>query len=199
MDATLNPAGIATQALTRGLAHEEFDALVREHQQRIFRVVIALVRDSDLASNLTQDCFVRAYENRSSFRGDSSVATWLTRIAINLVRDHARSRRHAFWRRLFQRPAEDADPEILAENVKDSRSTPDRHLLAKEELAAVWTAVAELSPQQREVFVLRFSEEMDLEEIAQVLGLKTGTVKAHLSRAVAAVRARVRGTEPCET
>lgn len=198
MDATLNPAGIATQALTRGLAHEEFDALVREHQQRIFRVVMALVRDSDLASNLTQDCFVRAYESRATFRGDSSVSTWLIRIAMNLVRDHARSRRQAFWKRLFQSPAE-VDAETAAENVKDSRSTPDRHLLAKEELQAVWTAVADLSPQQREVFVLRFSEEMSLDEIAQVLGVKTGTVKAHLSRAVAAVRAQVRGTEPCDT
>jgi RNA polymerase sigma-70 factor, ECF subfamily len=197
LDATLNPAGIATQALTRGLAHEEFDALVREHQQRIFRVVMALVRDSDLASNLTQDCFVRAYESRATFRGDSSVSTWLIRIAMNLVRDHARSRRQAFWKRLFQSPAE-VDTET-AENVKDSRSTPDRHLLAKEELQAVWTAVAVLSPQQREVFVLRFSEEMSLDEIAQVLGVKTGTVKAHLSRAVAAVRAQVRGTEPCDT
>jgi RNA polymerase sigma-70 factor, ECF subfamily len=198
LDATLNPAGIETQALTRGLAHEEFDALVREHQQRIFRVVMALVRDSDLAANLTQDCFVRAYESRATFRGDSSVSTWLIRIAMNLVRDHARSRRQAFWKRLFQSPAE-VDAETAAENVKDSRSTPDRHLLAKEELQAVWTAVAVLSPQQREVFVLRFSEEMSLDEIAQVLGVKTGTVKAHLSRAVAAVRAQVRGTGPCAT
>jgi RNA polymerase sigma-70 factor (ECF subfamily) len=195
LDVTLNPAGIASQALTRGLAHEEFDALVREHQQRIFRVVMALVRDSELASNLTQDCFVRAYESRTTFRGDSSVSTWLIRIAMNLVRDHSRNRRQAFWKRLFHRPA-DEDTQSAAENVKDSGSTPDRHLLAKEELGAVWSAVAKLPPQQREAFVLRFSEEMSLEEIAQVLGIKIGTVKAHLSRAVAAVRAQVRGTEP---
>jgi RNA polymerase sigma-70 factor (ECF subfamily) len=195
LDATLNPAGIATQALTRGLAHEEFDDLVREHQQRIFRVVMALVRDSELAANLTQDCFVRAYESRASFRGDASVSTWLIKIAMNLVRDHARNRRQAFWKRLFQRPADEAEYESVAENVKDSRSTPDRLLLAKEELAAVWAAVAELSPQQREVFVLRFSEEMGLDEIALVLEVKVGTVKAHLSRAVTAVRARVRGTD----
>jgi RNA polymerase sigma-70 factor (ECF subfamily) len=198
LDVTLNPAGIATQALTQGLAHEEFDDLVREHQHRIFRVVMALVRDSELASNLTQDCFVRAYESRTTFRGDSSVSTWLIRIAMNLVRDHARNRRQAFWKRLFLRPA-DEDAQTAAENVKDSRSTPDCHLLAKEELGAVWTAVAKLSPQQREVFILRFSEEMSLEEISQVLGVRIGTVKAHLSRAVAAVRAQVRGSEPCGT
>ncbi len=194
MDGTLNLAGIATQALTRGLAHEEFDDLVREHQQRIFRVVMALVRDSDLASNITQDCFIRAYEKRGSFRGEASVSTWLTRIAVNLVRDHARNRRQAFWKRLFQRPAEDS-VESAAETVRDSRSTPDRQFLAKEELSAVWNVVGELAPQQREVFVLRFSEEMSLEEIAQVLDIKLGTVKAHLSRAVTTVRTRVRGAK----
>jgi RNA polymerase sigma-70 factor (ECF subfamily) len=194
LDVTLNPAGIATQALTRGLAHEEFDDLVREHQQRIFRVVMALVRDSELASNITQDCFVRAYEKRASFRGDATVSTWLIRIAMNLVRDHARSRRQAFWKRLFQRAKEDSF-ESATEAVRDQRSTPERELMAKQELRAVWHAVAELPPQQREVFVLRFSEEMSLEEIAQALELKVGTVKAHLSRAVVSVRSTVRGAE----
>jgi RNA polymerase sigma-70 factor (ECF subfamily) len=194
LDVTLNPAGIASQALTRGLAHEEFDELVREHQQRIFRVVMALVRDSELASNITQDCFVRAYEKRTTFRGDSSVSTWLIRIALNLVRDHARNRRQSFWKRLFQ-PHEESSAESAAETIRDTRPTPDQQFLAKEELNAVWSAVAELAPQQREVFVLRFSEEMSLDEIASVLDIKLGTVKAHLSRAVAAVRMRVRGAE----
>ncbi|MGE5113067.1 MAG: RNA polymerase sigma factor [Acidobacteriaceae bacterium] len=193
MDVTLNPAGIATQALTRGLAHDEFDDLVREHQQRIFRVVMALVRDSELASNITQDCFVRAYEKREGFRGDASVSTWLIRIALNLVRDHARNRRQAFWKRLFHWP--ESSFESAMETVRDGRSTPDRDLMAKQELKAVWHAVGELPRQQREVFVLRFSEEMSLEEIAQALDIKIGTVKAHLSRAVATIRTRVRGAE----
>ena len=192
MDATLNPAGVAAQALTRGLAHEEFDAIVREHQQRIYRVILALVRDPELASNLTQDCFVRAYENRASFRGDSSVYTWLTRIAINLVRDNARNRRQGFWRRLMQRGPEE-NHEQAASLAPDERATADRALLAREEVAKVWRVVETLSPQQKEIFILRFSEEMQLEEIAQVVGIKVGTVKAHLSRAVATVRAEIRG------
>ncbi len=192
MDATLNPAGLATQALTRGLAHEEFDEIVREHQQRIYRVVLALVRDTEVAANLTQDCFVRAYENRASFRGDSSVYTWLTRIAINLVRDNARNRRQGFWRKLLQRGSEE-DHERAAVQAPDNRATAERIVLAKEEVGRVWKVVESLSEQQKEIFVLRFSEEMPLEEIAQVVGVKVGTVKAHLSRAVAAVRAQVRG------
>ena len=68
-----------------------------------------------------------------------------------------------------------------------------------EELGAVWEAVAELAPQQREVFVLRFAEELSLDEIADVLGVKVGTVKAHLSRALTAVRTKVRGREICDS
>lgn len=192
MDASLNPAGLAAQALSRGLAHDEFDAIVREHQQRVYRVILALVREPELASNLTQDCFVRAYENRESFRGDSSVYTWLTRIAINLVRDNARNRRQGFWRRLLQRGPEE-DHEQVAAQAPDHRATAERLLLAREEVAKVWSVVETLSPQQKEVFILRFAEEMQLEEIAQVVGIKVGTVKAHLSRAVASVRAQVRG------
>jgi RNA polymerase sigma-70 factor (ECF subfamily) len=192
LDAILNPAGLASQALSRGLAHDEFDGIVREHQQRVYRVILALVRDPDLAANLTQDCFVRAYENRASFRGDSSVYTWLTRIAINLVRDNARNRRQGFWRRILQRGPEE-DHEEIAARAPDTRATAERLMLAREELAAVWREVETLSPQQREIFVLRFSEEMQLEEIAEVVGVKLGTVKAHLSRAVAAVREQVRG------
>jgi RNA polymerase sigma-70 factor, ECF subfamily len=192
LDATLNPAELATQALTQGLAHDEFDAIVREHQKRVYRVILALVREPDLAANLTQDCFVRAYENRASFRGDSSVYTWLTRIAINLVRDNARNRRQGFWRKLLQR-GPDEDHEQVAVQAADNRATADRLLLAREEVAKVWSVVETLSPQQKEVFILRFAEEMQLEEIAQVVGIKVGTVKAHLSRAVASVRAQVRG------
>lgn len=195
MDATLNPAGIAAQALSRGLAHEEFDGIVRDHQQRIFRVILSLVRDTELASNLTQDCFVRAYENRASFRGDASVSTWLIRIAINLVRDNARNRRQGFWKKILQKPADETAVQELAAGARDTRATPDRYLLAKEEAARVWQAAQSLSPNQKEVFILRFSEEMSLEEISQALGLKLGTVKAHLARAVASVRAQVRGQQ----
>ena len=64
-------------------------------------------------------------------------------------------------------------------------------MLAREELDAVWQAVDKLSPRQKEVFILRFAEEMELKEIAEVLNLRTGTVKAQLFRAVTSVREQV--------
>jgi RNA polymerase sigma-70 factor, ECF subfamily len=168
----------------------DFERLVPEHQQRIYRILLGLVRDADTADNLTQECFVRAYEKRSSFRGESSVSTWLVSIAINLARDHQRDRRTGFWRRLFASPAEER--EAAMSNATDHGASAEQRVMAAQQLSQVWRVVEGLSTRQREVFLLRFVEELPLEQIADVTGMRIGTVKAHLSRAVWAVRQRVR-------
>jgi RNA polymerase sigma-70 factor (ECF subfamily) len=183
---------------SQGLATEEFDGIVRAHQRRIYRVLLGLVRDTDAADTLTQECFLRAYRKRKSFRGESSVGTWLVRIAVNLAADHGRSRRNAFWRRLFGREknTDVAAPAQAADDLPDPRASPERQLVAREEVRAVWLAADELSAQQRAIFVLRFAEEMTLEEIAQAMALKVGTVKAHLARALGRVRKRLKESGP---
>ena len=168
----------------------DFDLVVRQHQRRIYRVLLGMVRDPELADNLTQDCFVRAYEKRASFRGESSVSTWLISIAINLARDQDRNRRAGFWRRLFAVPAEQTEAALAT--AADLGASPERTLMARQELGRVWEIVDELPARQREVFLLRFAEELPLEEIALALGMETGTVKAHLFRAVGTVRKRMR-------
>jgi RNA polymerase sigma-70 factor (ECF subfamily) len=171
-----------------GIAPEAFDALVRQHQRRIYRVLLGLVGDADAAETLTQECFLRAYQKRGTFRGESSIGTWLVRIAVNLAADHGRSPRQRFWRRLFSHSREEADPIALGESLPHPQASAERQIAARQELQAVWSAVAELSPRQRMVFVLRFAEEMSLEEMAIALELDIGTVKAHLSRAVHKIR-----------
>jgi len=186
-------AAVAPKVM-QGIAHEEFDLVVREHQQRIYRVLLALLRDPDAAANLTQDCFVRAFESRKSFRGEASVGTWLVRIAVNLARDYQRSKRHGFWRGLFRSSNNDDSHDAMA-MAADPQPTAERVVLAREKAAAVWAIVDRLSPQQREVFILRFAEEMPLEQIALALRLQLGTVKTHLSRALSAVRAEIKESE----
>src|SRR5215469_18740671 len=78
---------------------EDFDRLVERYRTRVFRFLFVSVRDCVLAVTLTQDCFSKAYKHRSAFRGDCSALTWLMRIAVNLVRDHTRSRRFQFWKK----------------------------------------------------------------------------------------------------
>lgn len=183
-------ANAAQGPLPRGLdLLVDFDTVVRRHQHRIYRVILGMLRDPDAAETLTQDCFLKAYQNRGSFRGEASLSTWLIRIAINLVQDHRRSRRVGFWRRLFE---SGQDVEEAAKVVWDARPSAEREVLAREKLEAVWTAVGRLSEQQRWVFTLRFVEEMSLEEIAAATALKTGTVKMHLFRAVRTIRRQLK-------
>jgi RNA polymerase sigma-70 factor (ECF subfamily) len=173
-----------------GLRAEDFDEIVRQNQGRIFHFLMSLLRDPDAADTLTQECFLRAYQKRASFRGDASISTWLTRIAMNLAADHGKNRRNAFWTRLFGRNrAEDSEAAVLA--VADAQPSAERALLAGEQYAAVRTVVDELPPRQKAVFLLRFVDEMSIQEIAQATGLETGTVKSHLHRALIAVRQKV--------
>jgi RNA polymerase sigma-70 factor (ECF subfamily) len=175
-----------------GIAREEFEEIVRRHQRRIFRILVSLVPDTDAAETLTQECFLRAYRNRQEFRGESSVGTWLVRIAINLATDHGRNRRVAFWRRLFGPQRSEEAALERAERIPDPGASPLRQLMARERLQAVWDATQTLSANQRTAFVLRFVEEMPLEEIARMMDVEMGTVKSHLARALAAVRKQVK-------
>jgi len=174
----------------RMTALDDFTPLVQSHQQRIYRVLLGMVRDPDAAQTLTQECFLKAFQKRASYRGEGSIGVWLLKIAVNLARDHRRSRLREFWHRLTSSSAE---VEGLGQRLPDPRASQERMLLEREEVAGVWSAVAALPAQQRAVFVLRFVEEMSLEEIAEATSLKLGTVKAHLFRAVHAVRQRCRG------
>jgi RNA polymerase sigma-70 factor (ECF subfamily) len=176
----------------RALSEKEFAEMVRVHQQRVFRLLLSFVRDPDEASSLTQECFLRVYRNWSSFRGECSVATWLSRIAVNLARDEAKSRRRSFWRKLLALEDSGGSSQASAMDAVSGGVSQEQSLLAREELNAVWTAVDRLPPQQRTVFLLRFVDEMSLEEVTQVLELELGTVKSHLSRALATVRRQVK-------
>jgi len=186
---TILTTALSTSATEKAeeLSADRFDEIMRLHQRRVYRVIFLLVRDRDTADTLTQECFLRAYLKRSSFRGECRIETWLLRIAVNLVRDHGRSRRASFWKRLVG--LDDGE-----DNGAEPRQLPapgpsaEHALLVREELEAVWKALSGLSPQQRAIFFLRYEEEMSLAQIADVLDLKTGSVKSQLARATGKLR-----------
>lgn len=164
---------------------DDFESIVRQHRPRVFRFLLASLRDKESAENLTQDCFVRAFKARDQFRGSASLGTWLMHIAANLVRDHEANGRLKFWRRKLR---SGVDPNDLSDWIPDQQRSPEAIALAKEQVEAIWKAASTLSERQRTVFLLRFVEDMDLLEIAAVTGMKEGTVKTHLFRAVQSVR-----------
>jgi RNA polymerase sigma-70 factor, ECF subfamily len=161
---------------------EALERLMEQYRARVLRFIFASVHDMDLAETLTQDCFWKAYQSWKAFRGDCSVNTWLMRIAVNLVRDHTRSRRFQFWRKA---------PRIDREEIRDwpDRSiSPEERAAVHEQIQAVWEATKTLSDRQRTVFLLRFVEDLDIAEIAQSTGLTENAVNVHLFRAVRGIR-----------
>jgi len=169
-------------------AAEEFAGVVSTYRPQIFRFLLASTRDLDLAETLTQDCFLKAQLYWGQFRGDSTAMTWLMRIAINLQKDHWRNRRLRFWR-LTQTNSVDLDE--ASEWLPSGERSAEQQLLAREQVKLVWKIVETLSGRQRTVFLLRYVEDMELSQIALSTGLREGTVKAHLSRALTKVRAGV--------
>jgi len=180
---------MAAQA-TEEIAAQEFVRVVESHRMQIFRFLLASTRDVDLAETLTQECFLKAHRNWSHFRGESSAMTWLMRIAINLQKDHWRNRRMQFWR---QTRSNAVAVDEASEWLPSGERSAEQQMLARERVSQVWKAVEGLSARQRTVFLLRYMEEQELSDIAQVTGLSEGTVKAHLSRALAKVRAELGG------
>jgi RNA polymerase sigma-70 factor, ECF subfamily len=170
----------------------DFDEVVRLYRPRIFRFLMSSLGDRDVAESLTQDCFLKAFNARHQFRGESSLSTWLTRIALNLVRDHLRSRRIRFWQKTRDSALDLVD---ISDWVPDTGASPEKQLLQREQVKDVWKAVDGLSRQQKMVFLLRFVEEMELSEIAESTGMNTSTVKSHLYRALRIVREHVGGEQ----
>ena len=164
---------------------EDINTLCATYRSRIYRYALLSLRDPDLAESVTQDCFLKAYRARDEFRGDCSVATWLTRIATNLIRDATRSRKFQFWKMASTTAVEAG---AVADRLRAPGLSPETALVVREEMVKIWDSVATLPGKQRSVFLLRFVDEMELAEIATAMGLHVGTVKSHLHRALAAVR-----------
>jgi RNA polymerase sigma-70 factor (ECF subfamily) len=187
MGPTATSRWIAAGAANPAAEMEDFDNIVRLYWPRIYRFAVSSLGDEETAETVTQDCFWRAWRARQTFRGDCSVRTWLMQIAINLIRDAARSRRFQFWKRA----STGLDPSTLDDWMPAAHLSPEEKALINERVRAVWEAAGALSARQKTVFLLRFVEEMELLEIAETTGLSEGAVKSHLFRAVHTVRKRL--------
>ena len=171
-------------ARTLGGDGSAFGLLVERFQRKIYRVAVAIVRDETEADTITQDTFIQAYMHLSRFQGRSELETWLTRITINRSRDWLRRRKFVS---LFAHDDKDNDCDYVIEPIDD---TPDaeRQLMSHQLRAAILRAERLLSSQQKIIFRLRHYEDHSLEEIAELLGLRSGTVRAHLFRAIHKIR-----------
>lgn len=167
---------------------DDIDELVRTHRARILRLITGSTGDPDLAETITQEALLRAYNGREKFRGECSVKTWLTGIAINVMRDHLRSAKYKFWK---QAKESAVDVHEMAAFLPAAGASPERQILARERIGHVWRALDSLSSKQRTVFLMKFSEDMAVNEIAETMGMSLNTVRTHLHRALRAVRSQL--------
>lgn len=155
-----------------------YRGLVERYQGRVYSVVYGMIRNREDATDLTQETFVRAYQNLRSFRTESSFYTWIYRIAMNAVIDHTR--------RMKKRTHDALDEEVV---VRDAggvmseghhRDSPGKNLERKELHGKLLAALETLPEDQRQAIVLREVDGLSYKEIAEVMGIPEGTVMSRL-------------------
>ena len=166
---------------------EVLDALIEQYQHRLLRYLIHLTNDRATAEDLFQETWIRVLEKGHQYDGKSRFATWLMTIAHNVAIDHLRKRRPASLDEM--RDSEDAAP---FEPVAVDPSPFDR-VAAMEDGARIQSALEQIPTIFREVLVLRFQEQMKLEEIAKLINIPLATVKTRLYRGVQALRPTLQG------
>jgi RNA polymerase sigma-70 factor, ECF subfamily len=163
--------------------------LVADHQRIVVQLATNLLGDREEALDLSQEVFLRVFRTIHRFRGQSSLRTWIYRIAVNQARN-----RHRFWRRRHRADQISLDQHIEAHGDVFSGlgPTPERVLAQKELAERLRVALDRLPFDQRTAIVLREVDGLSYEEIAYSLGLAVGTVKSRLTRARQALRAELR-------
>jgi len=163
-----------------------FEALYDRYQAGIHTFLRSQVRDPELAVDLTQETFVRAWESLPRLRKAGAFRGWLHRIALNLVRDEAKSGR-ARLETVESAPGATEEGRIACRSASQ-QDTPEQTALSQEMREEIWRALGTLPAEQRAVTVMHHMEGIPVEEIAGALGVRPGTVMSRLARAREALR-----------
>jgi RNA polymerase sigma-70 factor (ECF subfamily) len=153
--------------------------LLRQLQDPWFRMCLSMLRDHDKARDATQETALRFLKQLANYRGDAKLMTWSMGIAINVCRESRRIRLHA------STDVEDAPP------IEQGGPGPGELAVLSENESLVRSLLDELPDRQREAVVLRFFEELSVEETAQAMGCAEGTVKATIHQALRALRKKI--------
>lgn len=155
----------------------------------IRQIVFKIVRDKETADDLVQETFMKAYASLSSFRSEYRFSTWLYKIAANCSIDYLRKKRIKALS--LDRPLETKNGTIEIE-VADYSFHPGRDLERKEQRCSIDEAISSLPDKYREVIIFRHKDDKSYEEIADLLGIPVGTVKARIFRARELLKKKLR-------
>jgi RNA polymerase sigma-70 factor (ECF subfamily) len=170
-----------------------FDLLVLKYQHKIVNLVMRYVRDPELAQDITQEAFIKAYRALPRFRGDSAFYTWMYRIAVNTAKNHLAAQRRRPMN--VELDLQDPDQYDLHAKLKET-DTPEAITLSNELRETVERAIAALPEDLRTAIILRELEGMSYEEIAQTMECPVGTVRSRIFRARDAINKKVGSLTP---
>ena len=159
------------------------DGLVSRYHSKILELALRHLRDREASADVAQACLVRAYQSAASYRGKSRFRTWLYAIALNLIREEARKRK----RRGESLESEMAD-DCSEAHWTGADGSAEEVALQRYQSNALWLAVGDLSEQHRSTVIMRFRLGLSYDEIAEVMGAPSGTVKSWLHYALRALR-----------
>ena len=162
-----------------------FGQLVTANQAMVYSLAYRMTGNPEDAADLTQEAFLNAWRSLGSFNGQSAFSTWIYRLASNACIDFLRREKR---RSSLSMTLEDEDDADRQADLPDDRWSPQRALERREAQEAVRQGLAALSPEHREVLVLRELEGLSYAEIAHALGLEEGTVKSRIARARLSLR-----------
>ncbi len=159
-----------------------FRAIMEQNNQRLYRVARAVMKDDTEAEDVVQETYLRAFFNLSKFRGESSLTTWLTRIALNEALGRKRKQRAMVTLETVE-TAQQTSAQIIQFPAMNTETDPERSAAQSEIQRLLERAMDALPEPFRVVFVMRDVEEMSIEETAFHLGIRPQTVKTRLHRA----------------
>ncbi len=164
-----------------------FEVLMRKHNRRLYRVARAVLRDDAEAEDAVQLAYLHAYEAIDSYRGESRLSTWLTRIVVNESLMRVRKRRRESMVIPLESPSGESDM-VMIENIESSAELPDTAAMRGETRVLIERCIDALPEIFRTVFVLRALEELSVEETAASLDIPEATVRTRFFRARSLLR-----------
>ncbi len=164
---------------------EAFSQLVQLYQTKVVNIAYGMLSDREDAYDAAQEAFLKIYRSLDTFRGNSSVSTWIYRITANVCTDMLRKRQRSVQIIPIDEEPDEDKPRM---ELRDESPTPEEHAELSERQAALRQALSELGYEYRQIITLYDMEGLSYEEIAAALGCPTGTVKSRLSRARAALK-----------
>lgn len=160
--------------------HDAFEPLVREHQKKVYSLALKLLRDPDDAEDAAQESFIKAFTSLDSFRADSRFSVWLYRITYNICLDLLRRKKRANEVPLSFEDDEGEETEL---QIPDERTSPEKEYEKAELRSLIREGLDTLSPEHRQILIMREISDMSYSEIAETLSIEEGTVKSRIARA----------------